>query len=169
MWEESGLAREGATMRSRPGAVVRWVVATLLIAVCPPPVHAFHTVFHYQVERMVIDGNIFGAHDGTPDKVEEFDGPTLPPPFTPFLGTVSVSGGALHLQSPGTHFDIPELGLELDMSDVISSGAPLLRDAAGSGRIEVHFRPATLGLNHFVHATLMVNGPGGDGRFIGLA
>jgi hypothetical protein len=156
-------------MERHVGASVSgFAILGLLLAVPPPAARASHTVFHFAVERLRVDGNVHGALDGTPDLVEEFEGTMLPSLFQPFFGTTSVSGGALHLQSPGSHLDIPELGLELDLSDVIATAAQLV-DGAGDGRVEVHFRPATLGLNHFVHATFMVSGPVGDARFIGLA
>ena len=38
------------------------------------PASAFHTVFHFQVDRFELDGNTFGDADGTADFVDEFDG-----------------------------------------------------------------------------------------------
>ena len=36
------------------------------------PAWAFHTVFHFQVDRFEADGNVFGPADGVPDLVDDF-------------------------------------------------------------------------------------------------
>lgn len=144
----------------------------------PPQVGATAGDFDYAIERVTVDGNLWGPHDGTPDAVEEAfqENWGVSPLGTPFLanwgsailfeqrfGTVQSIDGALHVTSPGTMFDIPSLGILLNMSDA-ASVEPMLRDGAGDARVEVLFQPATLGLNHFVHATFNTSG----GEFAGL-
>ena len=148
-------------------------VCTALWCVAPPSVGATGGDFDYAVERVTIDGNMHGPHDGTPDLVEEsFEQHGTPEhpegtwgfviPLDRLLGSVQEIDGALHLFSPGSLIDIPSAGLSLVMSDVLSKSA-LLRDAAGDARVEVVFQAATLGVNHFVHATFS-----GGGVYAGL-
>ena len=71
------------------------------------PVWAFHTVFDFTIDRFEADGNLLGPFDGTPDYVDDFDGTSTSNWGTPY-GTSSVSGGRLHVQSPGTHLPGPD-------------------------------------------------------------
>ncbi len=174
-------SRGGGPMPGRilsPASIAGFAaVCTVLWSVAPPSAGAIGGTFDYAVERVTIDGNMHGPHDGTPDIVEEsFQQHTQPVldaiwgfiiPFHGLFGTVQEIGGALHLMSPGTPLDLPEVGLSLNQSDVLSESA-LLRDAAGDAHVEVVFQPATLGVNHFVHATLALSGPGGPGVYAGL-
>jgi hypothetical protein len=160
-----GIVERGITSR-----FVGLVAVLLAVGLRPAPVGATGGFFHYEVERVVEDGNVSGLFDGSPDYVEEFDGALDTTDFRQLFGTAYTSEGGLVLESPGTPYDIPELGLKLVQSDVMDRAVAFLRDGAGNARLEVHFRPATLGSNHFVHATFVVNAPGaGETYYIGLA
>jgi hypothetical protein len=152
------------------GKVVGFVAVLLAICLQPSPAAATGGFFHYEVERVVEDGNVRGLFDGSADYVEEFDASLDATDFRQLFGTAYTADGGLVLESPGTPFDIPELGLQLVQSDVMDRAVAFLRDGSGNARLEVHFRPATLGANHFVHATFVVNAPGaGETYYIGLA
>jgi hypothetical protein len=93
------------------------LIAAAIVAMRGPAV-AFHTVFDFTVDHFEADGNEYGPYDGVPDYVSEFDG-DMSTWLTPY-GSSSVSGGRLHVQSPGTHLPDPD-GSTLDLSEVTSS------------------------------------------------
>jgi hypothetical protein len=70
-----------------------------------------HSVFTYPVDRIEVDGQPFGPHDGTVDFADDFNDGN-PAPFFGLVGTVTESGGMLHLQDPGFHFP----GFDIDTS-----------------------------------------------------
>jgi hypothetical protein len=167
--------------RGRRTSITRLAaICTVLWSAAPQPVGASEGDFDYAVERVSIDGNLWGPHDGTPDAMEETFDPHINPiyhipnppygfviPFDPFFGNAQPIDGALHLMSPGTLLDLPSLGLTLIQSDVVSE-SPILRDGAGDARFEVAFQAATLPVNQYLHATFSLAGPTGGG-FAGLA
>ena len=160
------LARSRLSHRLVTGLVAAWIA---LWCVSPPTVGAGAGDYDYAVERVTVDGNLWGPHDGVPDAVEEtFDphvnqlgvagspfGFTIP--FWSLLGNSWPTDGALHLFSPGTLVDLDFIGLRLIMSNVVS-GSPMLRDGAGDARVEVAFRAATPAVNDFVAATFSMGG-----------
>lgn len=101
------------------------LVSTLVLAVAIMPAAAFHTTFAYRVSHLEVDGNVNGAGDadGTPDLVVPFDGTALSTTFTPLWGTVFESGGELHLQNPGHHYENDPVfpGLVFDQSTAWST------------------------------------------------
>ncbi len=155
-------------------------VWTALWYMTPPPVVADGGEYDYAVERVIIDGNVWGPHDGTADAVEETFDPRInqyglpnPPygfaiPFDSFLGNSSPIDGALHLFSPGTLVDFPWLGYRVIQSDVLSA-SPVLRDGAGDARIQVDFQAATIALNQYVHSTFVLVGPLPGASYASLA
>jgi hypothetical protein len=92
------------------------------------PAHAFHTIFHFMVDRVEVDGNPYGPLDGTPDVVDEFDDGDLVP-WSVLFGTAYERQGFLHLTNPGTHYNVV---VPLDLSDVV--GMTALRSGLGSFR-----------------------------------
>jgi hypothetical protein len=96
----------------------RLVVIAAAIMAMGRPVAAFHTVFDFTIDHFEADGNEYGPFDGVPDYVSEFntDMYTWGTPY----GSSSVSGGRLHVQSPGTHLPGPD-GSTLDLTEVTSS------------------------------------------------
>jgi len=164
------------TAKSPSRAIVAGIAAvwTALWYVAPSSVRADGADYDFGVERVIIDGNVWGPHDGTPDAVEETFDPRInqyglpnPPygfviPFNSFLGNSTPIDGALHLISPGTEVDIPALGVSTIQSDVLSVPV-ILTDGAGDARVQVDFQAATLPVNQYVHATFSIIGPtGGD-------
>ena len=93
------------------------VIAAALVAMGRPAA-AFHTVFDFTVDHFEADGNEYGPFDGVPDYVSEFNG-DMDTWLTPY-GSSSVSGGRLHVRSPGTHLPGPD-GSTLDLTEVTSS------------------------------------------------
>jgi len=97
---------------------LRWAV-TIALAVSFEsvlPARAFHTVFHFTVDRLEIDGNAAGPFDGTPDVVDEFDGGgDFAARWRILFGTAYELDGLLHLTNPGTHYNP---GFPLDLSGV---------------------------------------------------
>ena len=57
--------------------------------------------FSSSCDRFEVDGNAFGAADGTSDFVDEFTSATLAPNWALLLGTVVQTGGALVAKNPG--------------------------------------------------------------------
>jgi hypothetical protein len=99
-------------------AALRWAVAVALAAwvQAASPARAFHTVFHFMVDRFEVDGNTAGPFDGTPDLVDEFENSaTFADRWRILFGTAYEGNGLLHLTNPGTHFNP---GFPLDLSDV---------------------------------------------------
>jgi len=98
---------------------LRWAVAIAVASwlQAASPARAFHTVFHFTVERFEVDGNVAGPLDGTPDLVDEFDGGggNFADRWRILFGTAYESDGLLHLTNPGTHYNP---GFPLDLSDV---------------------------------------------------
>lgn len=89
---------------------------------------ASHTIFDYRVDRLEIDGNVHGAHDGTPDVVNEFDDGSLAPDFYNPFGTAFETGGFLALTNPGVHVpspfaDVIDLSLAASSGNVVQGGA----------------------------------------------
>jgi hypothetical protein len=99
-------------------AALRWAVAVALAAwvQAASPARAFHTVFHFMVDRFEVDGNTAGPFDGTPDLVDEFENSAnFADRWRILFGTAYEGNGLLHLTNPGTHFNP---GFPLDLSDV---------------------------------------------------
>jgi hypothetical protein len=71
-----------------------------LLAIAPATARGPET-FEYVADRVEIDGNVFGPHDGVPDLVDEFDDGALAPNWAVSSGTASESDGLLRLHSPG--------------------------------------------------------------------
>ena len=84
------------------------LLATLLAAM---PAAAHHTIFLFRADRVEIDGNAHGPHDGSPDFIDEFDDGDLAPTFYRAYGTALESGGFAVLTNPGFHFPSPFGGL----------------------------------------------------------
>src|SRR5262245_46381905 len=64
--------RMGATKSLTRDLIVGFAaVCTALWCMAPSSVGASDGDFDYAVERITIDGNLWGPHDGTPDAVEE--------------------------------------------------------------------------------------------------
>lgn len=153
-----------------PDRIVAGFLAVWIVLWCgsPPAVRAGGGDYDYAVERVTVDGNLWGPHDGVPDAVEESFDPHVNPvngvpgspfgftiPFNSLLGTSWPTDGALHLMSPGTVVDLQSIDLRFILSNVVS-GSPMLRDGAGDARVEVAFRAATPSLNDFVAATFSI-------------
>ena len=86
------------------------IMAALIL---PSKALAFHTIFDFLVNRFEISGNLPGLI------VDEFSGSTLSSNWVRERGTVSISGGNLHLKSPGEHIDY--WGITFDRSSVVST------------------------------------------------
>ncbi len=127
---------------------------------------ASHTVFDYAVERVEVDGNVHGPADGTVDLVDEFDDGVLAPLFGALWGTSFETDGALHIASPGFHYEASGQPFTLDQSEVM--GSVLLQEGAGNLTARVVWRPAAIGTNHYLHASWFASGGDGIGT-IGLA
>jgi hypothetical protein len=146
------------TLRRLGGAVL--VLGATLAA--PRPAPAFHTVFHFTVDRFEADGNVYGPAGGPADLVDEFDDGVLPPTFYAAYGTATESGGRLHLQNPGTHFPGPG-GAPLDLSNVASYpvGGSYVRDGLGDLTGTAWWDPVVPGPRDFIHLTLFTWQTGG--------
>jgi hypothetical protein len=136
-------------MKAR-GLSIAIVAAALLLA---GPASAFHTVFDFTVDRFEADGNVYGPLDGVSDIVSEFD-TDMSGWLTPY-GTSSVSGGRLHVQSPGTHFPGPD-GSTLDLTEVTSF--PYVYRGSGNFVATAVFDSVIPPEGHFYHFTLYTFG-----------
>ena len=112
------------------------VVLTVVAAVVPRPVHAMHHVFSSSVDRFEVDGNVYGAFDGTPDFVDDFNG-TLAPEWTVLLGTAVEANGAVALKNPGTDLNIG--GVSVDDSNIEQEDA--VTDGGGSFTAKTYWLP----------------------------
>lgn len=133
----------------------RWLGISVLVFGLATPAAAFHTVFDFTIDRFEADGNTFGTADGVPDLVDDFNG-SLANWYTPY-GTSSVSGGRLHVQSPGEHLPGPD-GLALDLTEVASSGS--LQKGYGNFTATAIFDPVIPPDQHFYHFTIYTYGGG---------
>jgi hypothetical protein len=143
------------------GRTCRWTQAGFIltalgiaVVLTPRSAAAFHTVFDTRVERFSVDGNVFGAPDGQPDRLDEFDDGSLAN-WVVVQGTAYERDGFLHLASPGTH--VPDgfgavPGLPLDISQVYYSWP--VYNGAGSFTSEVRWDSTTLEYGNFNHASL---------------
>ena len=144
-------SRRGPETPRRPGLLP---LATLgLVACVCAPAHGFHSTFGASLERIEIDGNVFGAHDGVADWVDEFDGDVLGPDWRPPMGTVIQSGGVLTLQNPGMDFPYEP---KLDQS-VVSHATPAAR-SDGSYTVVAQWTPNLSETDRRVHLQLVGHG-----------
>lgn len=118
------------------------------------PAAGFHTVFDFTIDRFEADGNLHGPLGGPIGFVDDFDDPALANWYTPF-GTSSVSGGRLHVQSPGRHLPGPD-GLALDLTEVASH--TFVQKGSGDFVATAIFDPVIPPDQHFYHFTLYTYG-----------
>jgi hypothetical protein len=132
---------------------------TILVASLAAPAWAFHTVFDFTVDRFSVDGNTQGAFGGIVDWIDDFPGSSTSNWYTPF-GTSSVSGGRLHVKSPGVHFPGPD-GTSIDLTEVASAWPTRgVMKGAGSFTATAVFDPVIPPDGHFYHFTLYTFGGG---------
>src|SRR5262249_31018284 len=96
------------------------------VAVLPARAVASHHVFSSSVDRFEVDGNTFGAEDGTLDFVDEFDNGTIAPDWSPLLGTNVESGGVVTLKNPGTDYTIGSVSVDvsnIENEDAVVDGS----------------------------------------------
>src|SRR5438093_1165949 len=79
----------------RSFAVAAVVVVSVLVS------HARAATFSSSCDRFEIDGNSFGASDGTVDFADDFDDGSLAPNWSILLGTVTEAGTDLTAHDPG--------------------------------------------------------------------
>jgi len=91
-----------------------WLAALLLIAALPAQAAS---TFSASVDRVEIDGNVFGAKDGVPDFVDEFDNGTIAPGWHILVGSATEEDGVLRIHDPGFVVDFVP-GLILQVSEV---------------------------------------------------
>ena len=126
-----------------------WAAVVLVPGAQPARLaYAFHTVFHFTVDRVEVDGNAYGPFDGTPDVVDEFDDADMAP-WRTFFGTVYQRDGLLHLTNPGVHYNILA---PLDLSDAV--GMAELRAGLGSFRVQSVWTTTDIPPNNLVHMSL---------------
>jgi hypothetical protein len=98
----------------RSSARGSWSLLVLAaVAGLPLRAAASHHVFSSSVDRFEVDGNTFGAEDGTLDFVDEFDNGTIAPDWSPLLGTNVESGGVVTLKNPGTDYTIGSVSVDV--------------------------------------------------------
>jgi hypothetical protein len=85
------------------------------------------SAFDLVIDRVEIDGNVFGPADGTPDLVDDFTDGVLGPSFTTYTATSFESGGFFHAASPGGVVTFNGTPFEL------SNGATVQEVADGAG------------------------------------
>jgi hypothetical protein len=127
------------------------------------PASAVHTVFHFQVDRFELDGNTFGANDGTPDLVDEFDGDSYADGWNHLFGTVSESDGTLHVQSPGDHYSV---GFPVDISEAMSIWYMTLGE--GNAVLTSYWLPPVLTPGSSMHMTVALAGVGTHAEYVGV-
>lgn len=105
------------------------VIASGVVFLSARPARASHTIFDYGFDHAEVDGQPYGAMDGTPDFTDEFNDGVPAPWGDMYLGTVSESGGLIHLTNPGT-----------DVGGVVDwSVSPLMGGVATDGGGDVCF------------------------------
>ena len=78
------------------------------------PADAFHSTFYAPLDRVEIDGNVFGAADGIADFVDEFDDDVPGPEWTTFMGASTETGGFVTFHGPGMHLPyVPNIDLSV--------------------------------------------------------
>jgi hypothetical protein len=85
--------------------------AIVLCAILAAPGLAL--VFSSSCDRFEIDGNSFGAADGTPDFVDDFNDGMLAPSWTVLLGTAEETGGAAVVHNPGASIQLGATQIEI--------------------------------------------------------
>jgi hypothetical protein len=141
----------------RPGPCLG-TTAALLLLLCRPAV-GFHTAFDYPVDQIAIDGQPFGPQVGTVDLIDDFDD-GVTSPFGAFAGTISETGGQLHLKSPGTHIGASDVSIAFRSTDFAVNGG-------GNVCSTVRWPSGPVAMNSFVIAGFG-NGFTGEGILIGL-
>jgi hypothetical protein len=129
--------------------------ALLASIVCAHHARANHTIFDYRVDRLEIDGNAHGPHDGTPDVVNEFDDGSLAPDFYNPFGTAFETGGFLALTNPGVHVPSPFADV-IDLSLVASSGLNAIQGGAGDATTTSFWAPTLPPPGQSYHFTIFV-------------
>src|SRR5262249_23719679 len=96
---------DAGVMENDPGPVMTVLLAALALVGClAGPVHAFHSTFSASLDRVEIDGNVFGPYDGVPDVVDEFDDGAVGPGWSQIAGSSTESGGVVTFHNPGVDF-----------------------------------------------------------------
>src|SRR6185295_6335859 len=129
-------------------------ISAIILMGFAAPASGFHTVFDFTIDRFEADGNSHGPLGGELGFVDDFNDPALPDWYTPF-GTSSVSGGRLHVQSPGRHLPGPD-GLALDLTEVASR--PNVYKGGGDFIATAIFDPVIPPDQHFYHFTMYTYG-----------
>ncbi len=109
--------------------VVRWVATAIIIVVSfvwSQSVLAQADQFDFEVDFVEYDGAGHGPYDGTVDMTDHFNDFSH---WTNSLGTTTVAGGVLHLESPGTL--VPVGPLQLYRSEVVESPSRQLKETDG--------------------------------------
>jgi len=110
---------------------------------------AHHTIFNYAVDRFELDGNQYGAADGTPDVVDDFTSGSLSPNWFLVRGTAYEGGGLLHLTNPGEDQPPEPGGLVFDESGVITGPITVI-NGAGSFTSTSFWQQATPNTNDWI-------------------
>ena len=124
---------------------------------------AFHTPFLYRVERFEADGNVLGALDGVPDRVDDFNAPPLSPLWYQAYGTVSEGNGFLLLTNPGVHFPSPPdpsspTGALLDLSVAASGSSTYVYDGSGNFTGTAYWEGVLPTIGHHYHFSVYTFG-----------
>jgi hypothetical protein len=139
-----------------------WLAALLLLAALPA--HAAST-FSASVDRVEIDGNVFGPKDGVPDVVDEFDDGVIGPDWHILVGSATEEDGVLKVHSPG--FDVTFVpGVILHVSEVENDTA--CDNGAGDFTTDAYYVSGLPALGQQIHYQLYSLGNGVESAGINI-
>ena len=132
----------------------RWFVAVVVVLCAVAPAGASHHVFSSSVDRVELDGNVFGSVGGALDFVDEFDDGVLGPEWSILLGTADEAGGVATMHNPGTDISV---GIPLDVSNIEKEDA--ITDGAGDLTATSYWLPQLPDVDDEFHMQTYALGP----------
>jgi hypothetical protein len=114
-----------------------------------------HSTFSASLDRIEIDGNVFGPQDGVADVVDEFDDGALGPDWKTTFGSITEAGGLVTFHNPG--MDLPYTpGIDVSMMSY-DVAAPA---GAGSYTVTAVWAPTLPATDRRFHVQLIGHGNG---------
>lgn len=141
-------------MTDRAFRSLPFALLTLALCVGPSPSWASHSMFFSSLDRIEIDGNIFGPADGTPDFTDDFDDGVPGASWRSMMGTSTETSGVLTFHNPG--MDLPSVP-SMDASNV--EHMQTLVNGAGNYTITSYWLPILPGIDRLFHLQVYGLGP----------
>ncbi len=129
-------------------------VATIVLSLVVSPVLA--ATFSSSCDRFEVDGNAFGAQDGTIDFSDDFTGGTLAPNWSILLGSANEAGTDLVVHDPGTSI---QLGPTLFQISTVENTIHGIGNGEGNGIMTSYWEPTLPVTDSELHMQLYSQSP----------